>query len=170
MKLSGKEITLRPFTLDDIATHLANDDEQQAKWMDGKRTEQSTRNWINRCEENWRDDGPVYTFAVTKNNGELIGEIDANIDCEELDSVNEGEANVSYSIYPKFRGQGYAGKAVSLMERFLLSKNISKSVIRISPENISSLKVPEKLGYSNEGKIISRDGDELIIFVKALKG
>lgn len=168
MEIVNSKITLRPFTLDDVDEHLNGQDDEQTRWMGGKSTKESVTNWVLRSQEDWKNNGPVYTFAVVNKTGDLIGMIDANTDYKELDGVSEGEANISYSIYPKFRGKGYAGEAISLIEKFLSERNINKSVIRVSPQNTASLRVPEKLGYSNKGQIATRDGDELIVFTKSL--
>lgn len=170
MKVSDNEITIRPFTLDDADAHLSGDDIEQAKWMGGKSTKESIAKWIKRNQENWKNNGPIYNFAIVKNDEDtLIGMVEANIDSKDLDGVNEGEANISYSIYPNFRGNGYAGKAILLLESFLKQKSVKTGVIRISPENVASLKVPGKLGYRNTGEITTKDGDKLIIFKKSLR-
>jgi len=94
--------------------------------------------------------------------------VDANTDHENLDGVDEGDANISYAVYPQARGKGYGSKAIGLLETFLAAKGIKRSVIRVSPENGPSLAVPVRLGYQDKGQITSKDGDELRVFVKEL--
>ena len=167
-ELTDGEITLKPFSLEDIPAHLAGDDEEQAKWLGGKSTEESVHNWILKNQEHWKNDGPIYNFAIRDAEGQIVGMVDANTDHEHLEGVYEGDANISYAVYPLARGKGYGSKAISLLESFLAEKGIKRSVIRVSPENSPSLAVPVRLGYEDKGQITSKDGDELRVFVREL--
>jgi RimJ/RimL family protein N-acetyltransferase len=168
-ELADGEIALRPFELEDAEDHLAGDDDEQARWLGGKSTEESVRSWIQRNQEHWKNDGPIYNFAIIGTEGRIAGMVDANTDHTENDGVEEGDANVSYAIYPHARGKGYATKAIRLLEGFMAYKGVKRSVIRVPPENTASIGVPVRLGYEDEGSITSKDSDELRVFVKDLR-
>jgi len=166
-ELTDDEIVLRPFTVADVPAHLAGDDAEQAKWLGGKSTEESARSWIQTNQEHWKTGEPIYNFAIRNAEDQLVGWVEANVDHEGL-GLSEGDANISYAVYPHARGKGYVGKAITLLESFLAEKGIKRSVIRVSPENTASLAVPMRLGYDDKGDGVSKDGDLLRTFTKQL--
>jgi RimJ/RimL family protein N-acetyltransferase len=168
-RLTDGELVLKPFELGDAADHLAGDDDQQARWLGGKSTEASVRGWILRNKEHWKNDGPVYNFSVRDAAGRLIGMVEANTNYQALRGVDEGDANISYAIYPQARRKGYASRAVTLLETFLAGRGMRRSVIRVPPENMASLGVPRRLGYEDTGKITAEDGEDVRVFVKDLQ-
>lgn len=170
MNLVDDTIRLRPFDLSDAAKHFAGEDDKQVKWLSGgKSTLENVRNWIKKNQKYWENDGPIFNFAIVdavKN--ELVGMVEANTDSKSLEGVEEGEANISYGLYPSARGKGYTSRAINLLVGFLKNKGIKRAIIRVDPGNIDSLKVPERLGFSKEGKIVTKQGENLQIFVKNL--
>ncbi len=70
---------------------------------------------------------------------------------------------VGYILFhPNNRGKGYVSEALALFGRFLFeSKQISKILLNIDPNNIGSKKVAEKNGFVLEGRdqqAVYRDG------------
>jgi RimJ/RimL family protein N-acetyltransferase len=167
-ELTDGDIGLRPFALEDVPAHLAGDDDEQARWLGGKSTEESVRSWIRRNQEHWKNDGPIFNFAITDAEGQIVGMVEANTSWDDLEGLEQGDANVSYAVYPTARRKGYASRAVALLEGFLADKGVRRSVIRVATENTASLAVPTRLGYLDHGLVVSRDGDELRVFVKRL--
>ncbi|MFY9814537.1 MAG: GNAT family N-acetyltransferase [Dehalococcoidales bacterium] len=86
-----------------------------------------------------------------------------------IERIKEGDANISYGLYPAARGKGYAARAVSLMAGFLKAKGLKQAIIRSEPENTGSLKVPKRCGFTRTGQIVTRNGGELMIFAKKLQ-
>ncbi len=169
-EFTDSTITLRLFGLKDAPTHLAGDDAEQQKWISGgKSTIESVNAWIKKNQEFWKNNGPVFNFAIwdIKNN-ELVGMIEANTDYTKVEGIQEGDANISYGLYPKARGRGYIDRAVVLIEKFLKKRGLKKAVMRVNKENVNSLKVPIRCNYEETGKIATKDGEELIVFTKNL--
>src|SRR3989344_6897400 len=168
MKSTDNTIILKPFKVKDAPMHLAGEDADQQRWVSGgKSTLETVEAWIKKNQEYWNNNGPVFNFAIWDvQSHELLGMIEANIDPNKVEGIQEGDANISYGLYPKARSKGYITKAVALIEKFLKEKGLEHAVMRINKENISSLKVPERCGYQETGKITTKDGEELVIFSK----
>jgi len=128
----------------------------------------SVRAWIGWNEESWHAGGPIYNFAIVGEDGKLAGMVEANTDTENMTGLRPGDANVSYNIYPAARGKGHATRAVNLMEHYLAGMGIQRSVLRIDPDNETSLGVPTRLGYHEHDRIPTPDGTTLRMFIKEL--
>lgn len=167
-ELSDGVVRLRKFTLADVDEHVAGDDEEQARWLSGghRSTPESVTAWIERNEQYWRAGGPVYNFAVVDEEDKLVGMVEANTG--ELEGLASGDANISYAIYPAYRGHGYVTRAVSVLEDFLRAKKIRRAVIRVDAKNKASLSVPLRLNYSPGGEVTTSSGDQLQVFTKRL--
>jgi RimJ/RimL family protein N-acetyltransferase len=172
IELTDGTIIIKPFQDEDAEEHLQGEDSEQVKWLNGgrKSTIDSVRSWITRNRESREKGGPVFNFAIrTVEDGKLIGMVEAGIDFESIEGIKEGDANISYGLYPVARGKGYAVRAVSLMADFLKAKGLKQAIIRSEPENTGSLKVPERCGFTRTGQIVTGSGGELIIFEKKLQ-
>jgi RimJ/RimL family protein N-acetyltransferase len=167
MELVGENINLRPFELSDAEIHLKGEDDEQIKWLSGGKSNlEGVREWIVRNKKYWEENGPIFNFAITDKNNNLIGMIEANSDYKELDGLSKDDANISYGLYPEARGRGYAIEAVSLVLDFLKDKGFKRAVIRVNPENKDSLKVPHRCGFIEGETITTRDNELLTIFIK----
>lgn len=126
-----------------------------AKWLSGgKSTLESVQNFIKKSQEYWENNEPVFTFTIEESQTHtLVGMIEANSNFEKLEQINEGEINISYGLYPFARGKGYITKAILLLLKFLKEKDFQRAVIAVDPENIGSLKVPERVGFTKENEI-----------------
>jgi len=144
--LTDGVIFLRPLQLGDAADHLAGEDEEMAKWLSGGRSTLATvEAYILRCQENWQSDGPLRAFGIfDSGTGQLIGSIEANLAYRSV----PGQLNVSYGVFPGWRGKGVAQRALDLMSSHLgNSTELSQMVVRIACENAASLRVIEKAGF-----------------------
>lgn len=171
IELSDNVVTIRPIRADDAEAHLRGEDDETVRWRgEGKKsTPLTVSRWIEKMQENWKQDGPVFTFGISENNScELIGHIDANTDNKDLDGVDENETNISYDVYPAGRGKGYATRAVNLICDFLKTRSIKAAVIRVHPDNVRSAKVAERCGFTKVSQIVIREGGSLAIYKKDL--
>lgn len=168
--LSDGRVQLRPFQLEDVAAHVAGDDPEQAKWLSGgPSTIEGTSAWVDKNLKHWENGGPVFNFAVVDlATGQLAGMVEANTDWQRLDGLHEGDANISYALYPKFRGQGLISRAVALLEDFLRQKGVKRAVIRVEPENAASIAIPVRLRYTEGESITTQDGTRMRVFRKEL--
>jgi RimJ/RimL family protein N-acetyltransferase len=172
IRLSDGIVTIRPFILEDAQAHLAGEDEEQVKWLSGgKSTLESVQKWIEENTGSWRrGGGPLYNFAVEDaETRKLIGMVEASTDTS-IAGIKEGDANISYALYPDARGKGYVTKAVTLLLDFLKSRGIKRAVIRVDLKNTASANVPARLGFTKiEGIIQTEEGHSLSMFIKELE-
>ena len=170
IELISGTITLKPFEIKDAPAHLAGEDLEQQKWLSGgKSTLENVEKWIAKNQEFWKNDGPVFNFAVWFG-GKLIGMVEANIDAQKVEGLQPGQANISYGIYLDYRGKGLVVVAVNLLLDFLKQKGIKQASIRVNPENVASLKIPIKCGFKEAGEMTTKKGEVFKIFIKDLNG
>jgi RimJ/RimL family protein N-acetyltransferase len=117
--LTDGVIQIRPLTQADVAAHLAGEDEEMAKWLSGGRSTAATvQTAIDKFEEQWGTGGPRRAFGVFDcSNDQLIGFVEANLEL----LGNPAEVNVSYGIFPPWRGRRLAGRAIDLVAEYLRS-------------------------------------------------
>lgn len=146
-KLTDGVIFLRPQRAEDAADHLAGEDEEMAKWVSGGRsTPAMVEAFIRSNQENWRSGGPRRAFGVFDcASNQLAGFIEVNL----ARLVEPGQVNISYGVFPQWRRQGLALRAINLMRDYLrTATEASQMVLRIAPENAASLKLAEKAGFT----------------------
>ncbi len=160
---------LRPLTPADADLHLAGEDEQQVRWFGGRpSTRENVLAFIERMQRA-RDEGrALWNFGVWDGwTEQLVGNVEGNAESD-IDGVGIGEANISYVIFPAWRRRGLAVEAVSLMCEFLRGKGIERAVIRVDPENVASIRVAERTGFTRTGMIETDEGP-MVRFVYALR-
>jgi RimJ/RimL family protein N-acetyltransferase len=136
---------LRPLQAEEAAHHLAGEDDEIAKWLSGGRsTLGNVQDYITRCHENWRNNGPLRAFGVFDcRTGQLIGSIEANL----AYILEPDQVNVSYSVFPEWRGQGVTLRVLDLMGKYLAeATDVRQMILRIAPANTSSVKLAAKAG------------------------
>lgn len=168
--LSDDVVLLRPFRLSDAEEHLAGEDVEQIKWLSGgKSTIDTVKEWIVRKNKILEEGGPIMSFAIVEKKSErVVGMVEANTQYEKLDGLQKGDANISYGLYPFARGKGYVSRAVTIMCDYLKEKGVLRAVIRVNPENMKSLAVPKRCGFTRDHQIIAKDGEKLILFYRTL--
>jgi RimJ/RimL family protein N-acetyltransferase len=73
--------------------------------------------WIRESREQWKSGGPRRHFGIRDvGTHQLIGNAEANL---QLKGSTAGEVNISYAVFPKWRGQGIAKRAVLLICEWL---------------------------------------------------
>jgi RimJ/RimL family protein N-acetyltransferase len=152
-RLTDGVVVLDAFTLDDVAAHVAGEDEEQARrfgWHPARSTEETARAAILRWQEEWRVDGRTRAFAV-RSEGELVG------GCE-IRLRDDGIAEMSYWVFPHHRGRGIARHALRLACAYAFS---DLGVVRIElygqPDNHASRSVARSAGFTEEGTLRSRE-------------
>ena len=168
--LTDGTILLRHFRLEDAENHLAGEDAEQVRWLSGGRgTLPGVLAWIEANQRHWQAGGPVFNFAIVHaHTGTLLGMVEANTDYLRIAGLHEGDANISYGLYPGARGHGYASRAVALVMDFLQSRGIRRAVIRVDPRNTPSVRVARRLGYLWIGEIATVGGHSLDLYVRSL--
>jgi [ribosomal protein S5]-alanine N-acetyltransferase len=87
----------------------------------------------------------VFTLAVVLNDETLIGGVLAAI------SADGSEAEIGYSVNPRYWGMGYGTEAAKQLVAYLLSTSgIRRIVATCRPENRASIRVLRKIGMRQE--------------------
>lgn len=110
---------MSPLGQGDAAAHLAGEDEELVRWLSGGPGSQETvRVYLRRCVEQWTTGGPVHAFGIRVRADHtpqaphvLAGTVEVQFDRPYL---GPGQVNISYGLYPTWRGRGLATRAVAL--------------------------------------------------------
>jgi RimJ/RimL family protein N-acetyltransferase len=167
--LTDGVIMLRCLADHDAAAHLAGEDDDLIRWLSGgPGSLERLLPWIHDNREQWATGGPRRNFGVFDvASTALVGNAEAHL---AMRGLEPGAVNISYGVFPQWRGRGIARRAVSLIGHWLRTQPAYATVvIRVAPDNIHSLRVPEALGFQRVGPSTSPRGEELIRFDKALQ-
>lgn len=146
--LRGDGLVLRCLRQRDVEAHLAGEDDDQVRWLqEGTPGEpERTRQWVAESQEQWRSGGPRRSFGVfDAATDQLVGFAEANL---ELPGPRGG-VNVSYAVFPPWRGRGLAARAVGLLCGWLAQTTAEPAaVLRIAPGNEPSHGVARAAGFA----------------------
>src|ERR1700722_2252072 len=108
--LTDGEIVLDGHTLADAEAHLAGEDEEMRRRFEapGPATLEGTRAAMARWIAARAAGGPMFAYAVRGPEGVLMGGCEVRL-------LAADRANVSYWMFPAFRGRGYAARALALL-------------------------------------------------------
>ena len=141
-----------PWRLEDVEAHVAGTDEEQIRWLWPEHRDA----WLAMSPEQRVEHvrgvfaqamavnatGPKWSFGVHVD-GALVGHVDCDLANEH---VPEGEANISYTIWPEHRGRGFASRAARLVIRFVTEHTGAREVhVLVDPENEASRRVARSL-------------------------
>lgn len=149
-ELSDGVVFLRPLHQRDAADHLAGEDDAIAKWLSGGRsTLAAVQSYIASSDEHWRTEGPRRAFGIfDARTKQLIGSIEANFAIPPA----PGQVNVSFGVFPDWRGKGIAQRALDLMSSYFKSTmDVRQMALRVSVENLASMRAIEKAGFQFAG-------------------
>lgn len=169
-KFTDGLIFLRPLTPPDAEDHLAGEDDDMAKWLSGGHsTLETVQAFIERNQESWRTGGARRAFGVFDcGTARLIGSAEVNLAAPGLDP---GQVNVSYGIFPKWRGRGLVLRAIELIGEYLRTATDARQmVLQIAPANAASLRVAEKAGFVFQGVFEEPEKGPLTRYVRDLSG
>lgn len=106
-------------------------------------------------------------FAVVlKENNQLIGDIGIHF----LDTADNRQVEVGFTLNKLFRGKGYATEALAHVLSYLFNDLDKHRIIAsIDPNNLDSIKVVEKLGFRKEAHfkkciLINREWTDDLVF------
>ena len=147
--LTDGVVALDGHTLDDLGAHLAGEDEEQARrlgWFPASSTEATVRAAILRWQEEWRRGGATRAFAVREAaTGKLVGQCEVRLKDAEI-----GE--MSYVVFPRYRGRGFASRAVRLVCAYAFAElGVERMELYIEPDNLASRGVARNAGFVEEG-------------------
>jgi RimJ/RimL family protein N-acetyltransferase len=147
--LTDGQIVLDGFTLEDVADHLAGEDEEQARrfgWYPKRSTEETARAAILQWQGAWQDDGDRVAWAAREAGSRvLVG------GCE-LKLRGDGLAEMSWWIFPPHRRRGLATRAIRLAGDYAFAHlGVRRIDAQIEPDNVGSRRAAENAGFVLQG-------------------
>jgi RimJ/RimL family protein N-acetyltransferase len=147
--LSDGVVLLDAHRVEDAEAHLLGEDEEMRRRFGAPRpaTLEETRRAIERWIAARAGDEPMFAYALRNSSGRLIG------GCE-LRTWSAISANISYWVFPSFRGRGHAVRMVDLLCAAAGQvPGIKRLEIRVSAENEQSRRVADKAGVVETGTV-----------------
>ena len=164
-------VCIRRQRVEDIDAHLAGIDDEQIDWLwePGSRPlwealtpkEQRARSsaYLRGVHDSFGG-GPKWTFSVDGADAEYI----AYVDCDLANNhAPAGQANISYTCHPAYRGQGNVSRAVRLIMRFLGEHTgAAQAHIIVDEQNAASLRVARAVGGAEAERFRNEHGRTMI--------
>jgi RimJ/RimL family protein N-acetyltransferase len=162
-------VTIRLRRPEDVEAHVAGTDEEQIRWL----WPQHRDDWLAMTPEQQlahvrrvmdekiaiNETGPKWDFGVFVDDV-LVGHVDCDL---ANPNVPHGEANVSYTIWPAHRGNGYASAAARQVIRFVTEHTGAREVHVIADaRNEASLRVARAVGAIEVGTYLDGNGDTMV--------
>lgn len=77
------------------------------------------------------------------------------------------ETDLGYAYLPEFVGQGYAYEAATAVLAYAAQHTALKTLVAIvSPDNLASKSLLEKLGFAQDGQVLVPDKNQMIDFYR----
>jgi RimJ/RimL family protein N-acetyltransferase len=96
--------------------------------------------------------GPMFVYAIRARHGPLAGGV-------ELRRITRERGNVSYWVYPPFRGMGYASRGLRLLSDAAREvEGLVQLEAHIDADNLASQRVAQAAGYIPAGENDDEDG------------
>lgn len=167
MRLDDGVVSLTPFGPDDLEAHLAGEDEEIVRWLSGEPSDRAgLLAYLRGCERAWVEGGPMHNFGIRCGaETVLAGTMDVQFDQPYLPP---GQVNLSYGLYPAWRGRGLATRAVALACDYAAELGAEAAVIRCESANRRSAAVAARAGFEPLGGRVSEEGDRLDWYRRAL--
>lgn len=148
----GQLVRLRAIEPADWETYFAwNQDDEQARtlyFVPLPQSQEAVRRFADNAAVQGQDDDG-FRFGIENKAGELVGDITVN-DC----NWRVGSLSYGLNIKREQRRKGYASEAVLLVLRYYFQEmRYQKVTVRIYSFNEPSIKLHEKLGFQQEGRI-----------------
>jgi RimJ/RimL family protein N-acetyltransferase len=149
--LIGDGTSLREFRLDDLEGYLAIvGDDRVTNWLsfDSRDRAAARKALGSLVERSQHEDRPDYLLAVTRpDDDRMVGFV-------RLGPTGVQAAHLGYAIAADHWGHGYATDACRTMLRFAFETlDLHRVSAAIGPENLASIAVVKRLGFTYEGRI-----------------
>lgn len=133
----------------DVVADMLGDPRVMAFWP-APLTREESRDWIARQRARYGTDGCGYWLATTRDGGEVVGQAGVLV----LDLPTGREPGLGYILRAEHRGRGYATELARACRDWALRRlGAERVVVLIRPENAPSLRVVERLGAQEVGRM-----------------
>ena len=150
-ELTDGVVVLSALTLADAPALVAGEDaELERRLSGGRSTLRTAEEHVRARAADWSGDrirpGATLAWGIRDAvGGELAGTVEVALRFPELEP---GAANVSYGVFPRWRGRGFGARAVELVCGFLTAETtVHRAVLRIDRDNAASLQVAARSGF-----------------------
>jgi RimJ/RimL family protein N-acetyltransferase len=148
--LSDGVILLDGHTLDDARAHRDGEDEEMRRRFGAPR--RSTLDDAQAAMRRWIDGRaagePMFAYALRLPSRQLMG------GCE-VRWLAQGSLNVSYWLYPRFRGKGHASRALALLcQAVVAMPGVRQIEAHVEADNDASRRVAERAGFTPDGNVV----------------
>ncbi|WP_052850426.1 GNAT family N-acetyltransferase [Streptomyces avicenniae] len=165
--LTEGDVTLSPLVPEDVDAHLAGEDAELVRWLNGGTGDRAaTEEHVRYCGAQWAGGGPLRAFGLRVGSPPVLaGTIDLRFGMPGLDS---DQVNIAYGLYPAWRGRGLATRAVRLACRYAAAEGAAEGVIQVDPANPRSAAVAVRAGFSYVMQVRRLDGGLFDRYVRDL--
>ncbi|MGA0604322.1 GNAT family N-acetyltransferase [Caulobacter sp. KR2-114] len=150
----------------DAAAHHAGEDAEMRRRFHAPRpaTLQEIRAAVQRWVDALAAPAPTRVYALRDGAGVLMGGAEAR-------RTGASSADVSYWIYPAFRGRGLAARALALLVDALGQSGIATVEAHIDPDNLASRRTAERAGFEEAGLVTETEWTgETVTRVRYVRG
>lgn len=158
--LETQRLVLREIDANDLdfLAQVLSDSEVMHYWPRSF-TRDETREWIDKQQKRYRQDGCGYWLVLEKEANQPVGQ--AGVMMVELEGARRPA--LGYIIHQPFWRRGYAIEATRACCDFVFNTlDVPCAVALVRPENMPSIGVAEKLGMSVEKRIMFAGFEHLV--------
>ncbi len=154
-ELSGERIIMRPHRLEDFDAIWENIQESRDElrpWLPfADEPSEDLRDWLARALAKWITRELLDMAIVERESGHIVGDIGLMVKPHGWDI---GSFEIGYWLRTSAAGHGYMSEAVRLVTDFAFEHlNANRVMIRCDAENTRSAAVPQRLGFTLEGRM-----------------
>ena len=134
---------IKEYHFENLYSLLSNKEVQ--KYFSSTFDREETKEFYDKIQKRYKDDGYCFLAVMKKQNNEFMGI------CGLLKQIidNKVETEIGYRFLNRHWGNGYATEAVNGCVRYVTEKQLFKKLVILSvPQNIPSIKVAERAGFS----------------------
>jgi RimJ/RimL family protein N-acetyltransferase len=116
------------------------------------------------AQEHWAEHG-FGTWAILVRAGTFAGVAEVHYAHPGVVGISTDEIEVGWSILPDFQGRGFATEAAraAILDAWTRT-GVDHVVAYVSPDNVASHRVAEKLGFTARGEGRTRSGDPMTVY------
>lgn len=141
------QIILRPITLNDkLEIFNYRSDKETNKYQSWiPETMDDVENYINKTEKEFNKPNTWFQFVIVKkSNNKIIGDLGVHF-------IDDYQCELGCTITKDYHKKGFATESLNLVIDYLFNTlNKHRIITSIDPENISSIRLVERLGFRKE--------------------